>query len=64
MKTEDIYFNALRSWGYFEEPLKKAIHKLKYKRDVGLGGELSKPLIGLVLDMKDLFQNLQNLKRY
>ena len=49
-QSEEMFFDALRSWGYFEEPLKKAIHKLKYRRDISLGDVLSKPLIDLVFE--------------
>jgi len=45
--TELFYIN-LRSWAYFEGPLQKAIHKLKYKRDLGLGEKLALPLVNLL----------------
>jgi predicted amidophosphoribosyltransferase len=35
----------LRSWGIFIGPLRKAIHRLKYKHDLGLGEALSRHLI-------------------
>lgn len=41
-------FAALRSWADFEGPLRKAIHRLKYKRDISLGDNLSRPLIGFL----------------
>jgi len=34
-------FYALRSWAVFDEPVRTAIHKLKYRRDVGLGDALA-----------------------
>jgi competence protein ComFC len=37
-------------WGNHEGPLRKALHKLKYKRDLGLGDELSTFLIGIMKD--------------
>ncbi len=39
---------AVRSWAFFEGPLQSAIHKLKYKQDVGLGGVLANPLIAMM----------------
>jgi competence protein ComFC len=38
----------LRSWGKFGGPLRLAIHRLKYKKDLGLGEALSIHLIDLL----------------
>jgi len=38
-------FHALRSVAYFEGPLRKAVHRLKYKGDLALGEILSRPII-------------------
>src|SRR5512145_2927503 len=38
-------YTALRSWAVFAEPLRSAIHRLKYKRDIALGEVLSRHLI-------------------
>jgi competence protein ComFC len=38
---------ALRSWAYFSGPVREALHRLKYKRDVGLGEALARHLIVL-----------------
>jgi competence protein ComFC len=38
-------YQALRSWGVFSGPLRKAIHRLKYGRDIGLGEALAQPLL-------------------
>ena len=40
-------FTAMRSWALFSGPLRNAIHRLKYKRDVALGDTLAQPLISL-----------------
>lgn len=40
-------YTAMRSWAYFSGPLRNAMHRLKYKRDVALGDELAQPLIRL-----------------
>lgn len=37
-----------RSWGIFTGPLRKAIHRMKYKRDISLGDRLSEVLFELV----------------
>jgi ComF family protein len=37
--------NAIRSWGLFDDPLRKAIHSLKYQRDIALGDVFTNPLI-------------------
>ena len=43
-KSSEIFFTAVRSWALFEDPLKKAIHNLKYQRNIGLGEVLAEPL--------------------
>ena len=44
------FFTAVRSWSLFEDPLKKAIHKLKYQRNLGLGEVMARPMAKLLLD--------------
>ena len=34
----------MRSWAWFKGPLRRAIHQLKYKRDMALGEVLARPL--------------------
>ena len=34
-------YQALRSWAVFRDPLRPALHKLKYRRDLGLGEVLA-----------------------
>jgi competence protein ComFC len=41
-------FDALRSWGGYCGALRQAIHKLKYRRDIGLGERLSRLLIEIL----------------
>jgi len=44
-------FKALRSWTVFESPVQNALHRLKYRRDIGLGeilaGQMSEFVVGL-----------------
>jgi len=44
-KSTSLHCDKIRSWAYFDGVLKKAIHQLKYRRDLGLGESLSLPLI-------------------
>jgi len=37
-------YESLRSYAYFKGPIREALHRLKYKRDIGLGESLSKHL--------------------
>lgn len=37
-------FRALRAWAAFESPVRQALHKLKYRRDMGLGDALAVPI--------------------
>ena len=39
------HYSALRSWAAFGGPLRKAIHRLKYKRDITLGQTLARPMV-------------------
>jgi len=38
---------AIRSWAFFNGPLRTAIHNLKYKRDISLGIVMVRPIIDL-----------------
>lgn len=48
-------FNGMRSWAVFEGPLRHALHRLKYNRDVALGDCLAKPMIALVTRLEWAF---------
>jgi len=48
-KVNSPSFEALRSWALFQEPLRHAIHNLKYKGDVSLGEILSRPLVNMLV---------------
>ncbi|MBI3161695.1 MAG: ComF family protein [Chloroflexi bacterium] len=37
-------YQALRSWAVFDSPVRQALHKLKYRRDMGLGDALAVPI--------------------
>lgn len=41
-------YHQLRSWAFFEGPLRNAIHRLKYRGDMALGEVLSRPLIKML----------------
>ncbi len=41
-------FKALRSWCAYRDPARQAIHRLKYRRDIGLAEALAAPLLGQV----------------
>jgi ComF family protein len=51
-QSEPPAYLALRSWGMHRGPLQKAVHRLKYKGDIGIGEALSKHLIELYNDLK------------
>jgi len=51
-RESQIYYSAIRSWAYFEGPLQKAIHKLKYRKDLGLSVILAQPMIQLLTEQK------------
>ena len=43
-REEPPPYRALRSWAAFDSPVRPALHKLKYRRDMGLGEALAVPL--------------------
>jgi competence protein ComFC len=49
-KENEPHFTAVRSWAIYEGPLKEALQRLKYQRDIGLGEVFAKPLINLIAD--------------
>jgi competence protein ComFC len=48
--TEPPPFRALRAWAAFDFPVRQALHKLNYRRDMGLGDALAVP-ISMCADM-------------
>jgi competence protein ComFC len=44
-------FQSLRSWAAFKGPLREALHRLKYRKDLALGDSLSQPLIDYLRDL-------------
>jgi competence protein ComFC len=44
-------YTAVRSWAIFDGPIRAALHRLKYKRDVSLGEVLGRPLIGFLHEL-------------
>jgi ComF family protein len=45
------YYKALRSWAIFRGELRKAIHRLKYRRNMALGQVLAIPIINQLYDL-------------
>jgi competence protein ComFC len=50
-RAERPHFRALRAWAVFEDPVRKAVHKLKYRRDVALGDVLATNMADFVKDL-------------
>lgn len=44
-------YRMLRSWSAFDDPVKTALHRLKYRRDIGLGDAIAAQLIGFVASL-------------
>jgi competence protein ComFC len=47
-RAERPLFRSLRSWSVFENPVRNALHRLKYRRDIGLGDALAIQLVEFV----------------
>ena len=41
-------YQALRSWAVFEGPIRKALHQIKYRQDLGLGDSLAAEMFDFV----------------
>jgi ComF family protein len=39
------HFHVLRAWAVFDDPLRNALHKLKYRRDIALGDAITAHMI-------------------
>ena len=44
-------FHRLRSWSAFESPVKEALHRLKYRRDLGLGEAIAHHMLDFVVGL-------------
>ncbi len=47
-RAQKPVFDVLRSWGVFGTPLKEALHRLKYRRDMGLGEALARGMFNFL----------------
>ncbi len=45
-------YRILRSWSIFEDPIRNALHRLKYRRDMALGDTLAAQLSDFALSLK------------
>jgi ComF family protein len=45
------HFRALRAWSVFEDPIRRVLHKLKYRRDISLGDSLAAQMVFFVQDL-------------
>ncbi len=47
-RTITPQYSSIQSWAFYDGPVRSAIHRLKYKRDIALGELLSRNLITLL----------------
>ncbi len=45
------HFRALRAWAVYKGPVRQAIHRLKYKRNIGLGEVFGRRLMDYLLNL-------------
>ena len=45
-------YRILRSWSAFDDPVRSALHKLKYRRDMALGDALAAQLLDFFTSLK------------
>ncbi len=48
---ERPHFHALRAWAVFDDPVRKALHKLKYRRNISIGDTLAAEMLAFVLSL-------------
>ncbi len=49
--AERPHFRALRAWAVFDDPLRTALHKLKYRRNISMGDSLAVHMTDFVKDL-------------
>ncbi len=50
-KRNPPFYNGLRSWAIFEGPVRQALHRMKYKQDLGLGDALAAEMLDFLRDL-------------
>jgi competence protein ComFC len=50
-RADRPHFRALRAWTVFEGPVKNALHKLKYRRDMSMGDSLAAQMVAFVREL-------------
>ncbi len=50
-RVDRPHFRALRAWSAFDDPVRSALHKLKYRRDISLGESLAAQMVFFVMDL-------------
>jgi len=50
-RVEPPRFVALRGWAIFDDPIRTALHKLKYRRDVAMGDSIARQMLSFVRDL-------------
>lgn len=46
--AERPHFHALRAWTVFDNPIRSALHKLKYRHDISLGEALARQMVPFI----------------
>lgn len=49
--AEKPHFHKLRAWAAFDDPVRKALHKLKYRRNISLGETLAVQMVPFVAEL-------------
>ncbi len=50
-RADRPHFRALRAWAVFDDPIRTALHKLKYRRNISMGYSLSLQMNDFVKDL-------------
>ncbi len=50
-RADRPHFRSLRAWAVFEDPVRNALHKLKYRRDISMGDSLASQMLPFVREL-------------
>jgi len=50
-QTDRPHFRALRAWAVFDDPVRSALRKLKYRRDISMGDLLAAQMVDFVQEL-------------
>jgi predicted amidophosphoribosyltransferase len=50
-RADRPHFRVLRAWAVFDDPIRSALHRLKYRRDMSMGDLLAAQMLAFVEEL-------------